>query len=356
MKQLLILTTALLTPLCLAGEPDLGTDAAKINYSVGYQIGGDFKLQGVEMQPDTVIRGIQDALSGAQPLMTAEEMNTTMGELGKRIADQRTREKHLAKTRIEKENMDFLTANAKKEGVVTTPSGLQYKIIEPGTGRTPGATDTVTVNYRGSLIDGKEFDSSAKHGKPASFRVDGVIAGWSEALQMMQEGAKWQLFIPHRLAYGEKGPLREKTLIFDVELLSVDTPEIMAPEAEASATDAAQSEAPASVEPATPVEPVVATGRDGLTAARRIPAIRPATGTDFRSVAGRSIQPVSDPVAQFSPSDITSEQNSPSQPAIPHLRAAVARAVAGRAAAGRLRTGHGRPACRRGGHRSDRPA
>jgi FKBP-type peptidyl-prolyl cis-trans isomerase FklB len=120
--------------------------------------------------------------------------------------------------------MDFLAANAKKDGVVTTPSGLQYKVLEAGTGRTPGATDTVTVNYRGTLIDGKQFDSSYDRGKPATFRVDGVIAGWTEALQMMKEGAKWQLFIPQELAYGERGQLRDKTLIFDVELLSVDTP------------------------------------------------------------------------------------------------------------------------------------
>jgi FKBP-type peptidyl-prolyl cis-trans isomerase FklB len=210
---------------CLAAEPPaLDSDTAKINYSVGYQIGGDFKRQGVEMQQEMVLRGIQDALSGAEPLMTQEEMQTTMAELGKRIADQRNREKQLAKTTAEKENMDFLLANAKKEGVVTTPSGLQYKVIEAGTGRTPKATDTVTVNYRGSLINGKQFDSSYDRGKPATFRVDGVIAGWTEALQMMKEGAKWQLFIPQELAYGERGQLRDKTLIFDVELLSIDTP------------------------------------------------------------------------------------------------------------------------------------
>jgi FKBP-type peptidyl-prolyl cis-trans isomerase FklB len=225
MKQILALTTVLLAPVCLAAEPPvLSSDTAKINYSVGYQIGGDFKLQGVEMQAETVNRGIQDALSGADPLMTPEEMQATMAELGKRIADQRTREKYLAKTRAESENAEFLVANAKKEGVVTTPSGLQYKVLDAGSGQSPKSTDTVTVNYRGTLIDGKEFDSSYKRGKPATFRVDGVIAGWTEALQMMKEGAKWQLFIPYQLAYGERGQLREKTLIFDVELLSIGTP------------------------------------------------------------------------------------------------------------------------------------
>ncbi|MDX2457169.1 MAG: FKBP-type peptidyl-prolyl cis-trans isomerase [Gammaproteobacteria bacterium] len=223
MKHLLILSTALFAHICVAAEPlDLDTDTAKTNYSVGYQIGGDFKLEGLEMQPEVVIRGIQDALSDATPLMTPEEMRTTMGELGKRKAEKSTREKYMAKIQYEKDAAEFLAANAKKKGVITTASGLQYRIIEPGTGRSPRATDTVTVNYRGTLINGKEFDSSYKKGKPATFRVDQVIPGWTEAMQLMKEGAKWQLFIPYQLAYGEKGQLRHKALIFDVELLSVN--------------------------------------------------------------------------------------------------------------------------------------
>jgi len=231
MKHILALGTALLAPICVAEEPpDLSSDGAKINYSVGYQIGGDFKRQGVEIQPETVIRGIQDALSGADTLMTPEEMRTTMGELGKRIAAERNEKKLMAKARSEKENVEFLAANAKREGVVTTPSGLQYKVLEAGSGRTPQATDTVTVNYRGTLIDGSEFDSSYRRGEPATFRVDGVIPGWTEALQLMKEGAKWQLFIPPELAYGERGQLRYKALIFDVELLSIGEPEAAATE------------------------------------------------------------------------------------------------------------------------------
>jgi FKBP-type peptidyl-prolyl cis-trans isomerase FklB len=225
MKRLLILSTALLAHICVAAEPiDLDTDTAKINYSVGYQIGGDFKLEGLEMQPEVVVRGIQDALSDAAPLMTPEEMRTTMGELGKRRAAKSTREKYMAGIQYQKDAREFLAANAKKEGVVTTASGLQYKVIEAGTGRTPKATDTVTVNYRGTFIDGKQFDSSYARGKPVTFRVDQVIPGWTEALQLMKEGAKWQLFIPYQLAYGEKGQLRHKALIFDVELLSVGEP------------------------------------------------------------------------------------------------------------------------------------
>lgn len=252
-KKILILSAALLAPVCFAGDPpDLSSDNAKINYSVGYQIGGDFKVQGVEMQPELVIRGIQDALSGATPLMTPEDMRTTMGDLGKRIAADRTREKYMTKIRAEKENQDFLVTNAKKEGVVTTPSGLQYRVIEPGTGRTPKATDTVTVNYLGTLIDGKEFDSSYRRGQPATFRVDGVIAGWTEALQLMKEGAKWQLFIPQELAYGERGPLRDKTLIFDVELLSISEPEAVAAEPANAAAETGSATTEAVTAPAQP--------------------------------------------------------------------------------------------------------
>jgi FKBP-type peptidyl-prolyl cis-trans isomerase FklB len=115
-----------------------------------------------------------------------------------------------------------LAENATKEGVKTTPSGLQYKVIREGTGKTPGPHDSVTVHYRGTRLDGREFDSSYRKNEPATFRVDGVIRGWTEALQLMKEGAKWQLFIPADLAYGERGPLADKTLIFDVELISVN--------------------------------------------------------------------------------------------------------------------------------------
>ncbi|MEZ5540470.1 MAG: FKBP-type peptidyl-prolyl cis-trans isomerase [Pseudomonadota bacterium] len=225
MKPILALATVLLAPLCLAGEPpDLGSDNAKINYSIGYQVGKDFSQQGLELQPDIVLRGITDAHAGAEPLLSPEEMRTTMGNLGKRLADERTKKKYTEKLDYIKAGREFLEANAKKAGVVTTASGLQYLILQPGSGRTPTATDTVTVNYRGTLIDGTEFDSSYRRGKPATFRVDAVIPGWTEALQLMQEGAKWQLFIPYKLAYGDRGQLRERDLIFEVELLSVDTP------------------------------------------------------------------------------------------------------------------------------------
>ena len=226
MKHLLILSTALFAHICVAAEPlDLDTDTAKTNYSVGYQIGGDFKLEGLEMQPEVVIRGIQDALSDATPLMTPEEMRTTMGELGKRKAEKSTREKYMAKIQYEKDAVEFLAANAKKEGVVTTASGLQYKVIEAGTGRTPKATDTVTVNYRGTFIDGKEFDSSYKRGEPTSFPLNRVIPCWTEGVQRMKPGGKAKLTCPPAIAYGAAGAggviPPNATLNFEIELISV---------------------------------------------------------------------------------------------------------------------------------------
>jgi FKBP-type peptidyl-prolyl cis-trans isomerase FklB len=212
-------------PLAAAETLDLEDPTTRTNYSLGYQIGGDFKRQGVEMNAEAVVQGIRDALSGAEPQMPPAEMNATLMELKRKVvAEQRKRGvenelKYLA------EGKAFLEENAKKEGVVTTESGLQYKVITEGTGKRPGPEDQVTVHYRGSLIDGKDFDSSYKKGKPATFRLNGVIKGWSEGLQLMKEGGKSQLFIPQNLAYGSRGPLAHRTLIFEVELISVDTPE-----------------------------------------------------------------------------------------------------------------------------------
>ncbi|MDH3671772.1 MAG: FKBP-type peptidyl-prolyl cis-trans isomerase [Gammaproteobacteria bacterium] len=227
--RLLALTTivslAALVSVGFASEdlkPENETD--RINYSIGYQIGGDFKRQGVELNPAAVVRGIQDALLGAEPLITAQEMRATLVNLKRKIVadQQKTRTKKVEKYRGE--GREFLAANAKKPGVVTLRSGLQYKEIREGTGKKPGPHDTVTVHYRGTRTDGTEFDSSDRKDAAATFRVDGVIRGWTEALQLMQEGAKWQLFIPPDLAYGERGPLRDETVIFDVELIAVDPP------------------------------------------------------------------------------------------------------------------------------------
>ena len=208
----------------VAGAEDalnLEDETTRINYSLGYQIGGDFKRQELEMNPDAVVQGIRDALSGAEPKLTDEEMRATLVEVKQRIvADQKKRR---AERELEMlaEGKKFLEENATKEGVITTESGLQYKVIEEGTGKSPGPSDKVTVHDRGTLIDGKEFDSSHKRGKPATFNLNGVVKGWSEGLQLMKEGGKAQLFIPQNLAYGQRGPLAHRTLIFDVELISV---------------------------------------------------------------------------------------------------------------------------------------
>jgi FKBP-type peptidyl-prolyl cis-trans isomerase FklB len=199
----------------------LEDETARINYSVGYQIGGDFKRQGVELDAKAVVKGIEDALAGGETLMTPQEMRTTLVDLKKKIVaeQQRKRGEEGEKRRVE--GRAFMEQNAQNEGVQTTESGLQYKIVEEGSGKSPAASDTVTVNYKGTLIDGKEFDSSYKRGKPATFQLNRVIKGWSEGLQLMKEGGKAEFVIPPGLAYGDRGPLGDRTLIFEVELLSV---------------------------------------------------------------------------------------------------------------------------------------
>jgi FKBP-type peptidyl-prolyl cis-trans isomerase FklB len=206
-------------------DPQLKDENDRANYSLGHQIGGDFEQQGVQIRPELVVKGIQDGLSGAEPLMSPEDMNQTLMDLKKRIVTAQRDERKKAADKNLADGKAFLAENAKKEGVKTLPSGLQYKVIQEGSGATPEATDTVVVQYRGTLIDGTEFDSSYSRGKPATFRADRVIRGWTEALQMMKEGAKWQLFIPPDLAYGQRsagakiGP--NSTLIFEVELISI---------------------------------------------------------------------------------------------------------------------------------------
>lgn len=198
---------------------------ARINYSLGYQIGGDFKRQGIEMNAEAVVKGIEDAISGVEPLMPQKAMNGILMELKRKVVD--SERKNLSKNRREHELQDlaegkkFMQENAVKPGVKTTASGLQYRIIEPGKGKSPEAVDKVTVNYRGTLINGNEFDSSYKRGKPATFALNGVIKGWTEGLQLINEGGKIQLFVPPELAYGGRGPMAHRTLVFDVELISV---------------------------------------------------------------------------------------------------------------------------------------
>jgi FKBP-type peptidyl-prolyl cis-trans isomerase FklB len=209
-----------------ADKPEVKGENDRISYSVGYQVGGDFKRQGVDLNPELLVKGVQDAMKGAKPLMTQQEMNKTLVDLKRKVvAAQREEQKKAAEKNLA-EGKKFLEENKKKEGVTTLPSGLQYKVIEKGTGASPKKTDSVTVHYKGTLIDGTEFDSSLKRGKPATFRVDRVIPGWTEGLQLMKPGAKWRLFIPANLAYGERGAGSRigpnSALVFEVELISVE--------------------------------------------------------------------------------------------------------------------------------------
>jgi FKBP-type peptidyl-prolyl cis-trans isomerase FklB len=205
-----------------AGETTLLKDENdRLNYSFGYQIGDNFKQKGLKVDMEILIKGIRDALSGAEPLMTQEEIRDTLVGFNKQSVAARRAQKKQQARQYRDEGREFLAANAKKPGIVSLPSGLQYKIIREGTGKSPGPRDSVTVHYRGTLINGQEFDSSYRDNEPATFRVDGVIKGWTEALQLMKEGAQWQLFIPEDLAYGERGALADRSLIFDVELISV---------------------------------------------------------------------------------------------------------------------------------------
>jgi FKBP-type peptidyl-prolyl cis-trans isomerase len=205
----------------------LTTQKQKASYALGMKIGSDLKRQGVAASVDAAItaRGLKDALAGSKLLLTDDQEKSALIQLQ---TDVRTAQEAKAKETsgpARKAGEAFLAENKSKEGVVALPSGLQYKILTAGTGPKPTPNDTVTCNYRGTLLNGKEFDSSYKRGQPASFPVSGVIKGWTEALQLMPVGSKWQLFIPADLAYGDRGAGGDigpgETLIFEVELISI---------------------------------------------------------------------------------------------------------------------------------------
>ncbi len=205
----------------------LTTQKAKNSYALGMSIGSGLKKQGVatSVDPALVSRGLRDALGTGKTAMTEDEMRSALTQLRTQVQGAQEAKAHAEGATARKAGEEFLAANKSKEGVQTLPDGLQYKVITAGTGPKPTASDTVTVNYRGTLINGKEFDSSYKRGQPISFPVGGVIKGWTEALQLMPVGSKWQLFIPSDLAYGDRGAGADigpgETLIFDVELISI---------------------------------------------------------------------------------------------------------------------------------------
>jgi len=196
----------------------------KISYSIGLNMGKDFKARDVQLNVDMLARGIKDALSGAKPALSDKEMEAVMTAFQQEMMGKMEEQRKVVGEKNKKAGEAFLAANKTKEGVVTLPSGLQYKILTAGTGAKPSATSTVKCNYRGTLIDGTEFDSSYKRGEPAEFPLNQVIKGWTEALQLMSVGSKWQLVIPSDLAYGQNAPPQigpDATLIFEVELLSI---------------------------------------------------------------------------------------------------------------------------------------
>ena len=209
-------------------RPELTSDADRISYSLGHQVGRDLKQQ--NMEPDSAIiqRGIEDGLAGKPPLLPEKEMQTSLKALKQDIvsAEQEERlnaiqERRIKREMARKEGQAFLAANTKKTGVTTLSSGLQYKIIKSGKGRKPVLTDTVTVHYRGTLLDGNEFGST-RGGEPESFPVNDLIPGLEEALLLMQPGARWELYIPPELGFGRRGPLEDQTLVYDLELLRIE--------------------------------------------------------------------------------------------------------------------------------------
>jgi FKBP-type peptidyl-prolyl cis-trans isomerase FklB len=193
-----------------------------MHYALGYQLGRD--LAAVEARPQDLLRGIEDGRTGAQAKLSDQELNAALMALQEKVGAKRAQEQAATAEKALASGKAYLAENANKPGVKTTASGLQYRIVTAGTGRTPGPEDTVTVHYKGTLVDGTEFDSSYKRGAPASFPVNGVIPGWTEALQLLPVGSKVQLAIPPELAYGANGPLANQVLLFDVELLGATAP------------------------------------------------------------------------------------------------------------------------------------
>ena len=209
--------------------PALTDDKSKASYALGANMGTQLHRADADVDLNLVIQGLKDTINGGTSRMTEEEIRAALGKFSSEVRAKMEEKRKLDADKNKKEGEAFLEANKSNTGVITTPSGLQYKVLTEGKGPKPTATDTVTCNYRGTLLNGKEFDSSYKRKEPASFPVNGVIKGWTEALQMMPVGSKWQLFIPASLAYGERGAGADiepnSTLIFEVELLSIKTKE-----------------------------------------------------------------------------------------------------------------------------------
>jgi len=212
-----------------ASGSSLKTQKDKLSYAIGMEMGKGLKTQGLDVDTALVLQGLTDSLTDAKTQLTEDELKQIITGLQQQIRDKQMKAIDAAAAENKKKGEAFLAENAKKEGVVALPDGLQYKILTAGDGKKPAATDTVLCNYKGTFIDGTEFDSSAKAGKPVPFAVSGVIPGFKEVLQLMPVGSKWQVFIPSNLAYGDRGAGNiigpNSTLIFEIELVSIQAPQ-----------------------------------------------------------------------------------------------------------------------------------
>jgi FKBP-type peptidyl-prolyl cis-trans isomerase FklB len=226
LKWMMILGVVLLAAQVGAEETLLlKTQKEKASYAIGVDLARNFKRLGIEVDVDVFLKALRDVFSGEKLLMSEEDLRATMNTFQAELRQKQAQAMRIAAEDNKKEGDVFLAENKTKEGVVTLPSGLQFKILKAGDGKKPTEADTVEVNYRGILINGTEFDSSYGRGQSATFKVTGVIPGWKEALKLMPAGSKWQIFIPPQLAYGERGAGRDigpnATLIFEIELFAI---------------------------------------------------------------------------------------------------------------------------------------
>lgn len=226
MRSLLTLVTLALPALASAQEPaPLATGKARLSYAMGMDLGNQLKARSVDIDPAVFARGLGDALAGGQTLLTEAEAKAVISELQKAMAVQQAAAARTTGEKNKAEGEAFLAANKAKEGVVTLPSGLQYRILTPGSGKLPTLEDTVVCHYRLQLVGGKEVDSSRQRGQPITIPVKGSIKGWTEVLQLMPVGSTWQVFVPSALAYGERGGGADigpnATLVFEIELIAI---------------------------------------------------------------------------------------------------------------------------------------
>lgn len=223
--QVAALGASLLATQASAGDVQvLKTQKDTVSYSIGVQTGRQFKKDDIELNTELFVRGLKEGLAGTKPLLTDKELRKVMGSVLAEVRQKAALQRHLATLENKKKEETFLAANKAKDGVVALPSGVQYTVLKEGDGKKPTDADTVVVNYRGTLLDGTEFDAT-ENGKPTDLKVATLIPGWKEALKMMPAGSKWHLVIPAQLAYGERGVGQDigpnQTLLFDVELVAV---------------------------------------------------------------------------------------------------------------------------------------